>query len=124
MRNSSSLAISSTETHTASVSDFQFGGEFVWHPSPELIAQSNLTRFMHENEVGSFPELMHKSTTDIAWFWESVLRDLGIEFYQPYSRIVDLSAGKPTPRWCVDSQMTRRARQIGLRHPGVRRLRV
>src|SRR5438046_6366400 len=50
----------------------------------ELIAQSNLTRFMHENEVGSFPELMHKSTTDIAWFWESVLRDLGIEFYQPY----------------------------------------
>ena len=105
MRNSSSLAISSTETHTASVSDFQFGGEFVWHPSPELIAQSNLTRFMHENEVGSFPELMHKSTTDIAWFWESVLRDLGIEFYQPYSRIVDLSAGKATPRWCVDSQM-------------------
>jgi len=87
------------------VSDFQFGGDFVWHPSPELTAQSNLTRFMRKNGVSSFPELMHRSTTEIAWFWQSVLRDLGIEFYEPYSRIVDLSAGKATPRWCVDGQM-------------------
>ena len=87
------------------MSDFQFGGDFVWHPSPELTAQSNLTRFMRKNGVSSFPELMHRSTTEIAWFWQSVLRDLGIEFYEPYSRIVDLSAGKATPRWCVDGQM-------------------
>jgi len=97
--------MSSTETHTASVSDFQFGGEFVWHPSPELIAQSNLTRFMRENSVSSLPELMLKSKSDIAWFWQSVLRDLRIEFYKPYSRIVDLSAGKAMPRWCIDGQM-------------------
>jgi len=97
--------MSSSETHTAPVSDFQFGGDFVWHPSPELTAQSNLTRFMRKNGVSSFPELMHRSTTEIAWFWQSVLRDLGIEFYEPYSRIVDLSAGKATPRWCVDGQM-------------------
>ena len=58
--------MSSSETHTAPVSDFQFGGDFVWHPSPELTAQSNLTRFMRKNGVSSFPELMHRSTTEIA----------------------------------------------------------
>ena len=45
------------------------------------------------------------STTDIAWFWDSVLRDLDIQFYKPYSRIVDLSEGKPWAKWCVDGEM-------------------
>jgi hypothetical protein len=36
-------------TQTARMSQFQFGGEFVWHPTPELIAQSNLQSF-HRTE--------------------------------------------------------------------------
>ncbi|PYK09514.1 MAG: AMP-dependent synthetase [Verrucomicrobia bacterium] len=48
---------------------------------------------------------MRRSTTDIAWFWETVLRDLDIQFYKPYSRVVDLSEGKPWARWCVGGEM-------------------
>src|SRR5436309_2330622 len=48
---------------------------------------------------------MRKSTTDIAWFWDTVLRDLDIQFYKTYSRIVDLSDGKPWPKWCVGGEM-------------------
>ena len=48
---------------------------------------------------------MRRSTTDIAWFWDTVLCDLEIEFHKPYSRVVDLSEGKPWARWCVDGQM-------------------
>src|SRR5881396_3350668 len=48
---------------------------------------------------------MRKSTTDIAWFWDTVLGDLDIQFYKPYSRVVDLSEGKPWARWCVDGEM-------------------
>jgi acetyl-CoA synthetase len=87
------------------VSEFQFGGEFVWHPSPELIAQSNLQQFIDKHQLGSYEQLMRKSTTDIAWFWDTVLRDLDIQFYKTYSRIVDLSDGKPWPKWCVGGQM-------------------
>src|SRR5215217_3399341 len=91
--------------HNLCVSEFQFGGEFVWHPSPELIAQSNLQRFIDKNHLGSYDELMRRSTADIAWFWDTMLRELGIEFYKPYSRVVDLSGGKPWPKWCVDGEM-------------------
>ena len=91
--------------HTSHVREFQFGGEFVWRPTPELIAQSNLQRFINKHALGSYDELMRRSTTDIAWFWDTVLRDLEIEFYKPYSRVVDLSEGKPWARWCVDGQM-------------------
>jgi acetyl-CoA synthetase len=87
------------------VSEFQFGGKFVWHPTPELIAQSNLQRFVNKHGLGSYDELMRKSTTDIAWFWGTVLRDLDIQFYKPYSRVVDLREGKPWARWCVDGEM-------------------
>src|SRR6267378_1748100 len=87
------------------VSEFQFGGEFVWWPSPELIAKSNLQQFIEKHRLGSYDELMRRSTTDIAWFWDSVLRDLDIQFYKPYSRVVDLSDGKPWAKWCVDGEM-------------------
>jgi len=87
------------------VGEFQFGGEFVWHPTPELIAQSNLQRFIEKHALGSYGKLMRRSTTDIAWFWDTVLRDLDIQFYKPYSRVVDLSEGKPWARWCVDGEM-------------------
>ena len=48
---------------------------------------------------------MRRSTTDIAWFWDTVLCDLEIGFYKPYSRVVDLSEGKPWARWCIDGEM-------------------
>ncbi|PYK37630.1 MAG: AMP-dependent synthetase [Verrucomicrobia bacterium] len=72
---------------------------------PDLIAQSNLQRFIERHALGSYDELMRRSTTDIAWFWDTVLRDLGIQFYKPYSRVVDLVGGKPWAHWCVDGQM-------------------
>jgi acetyl-CoA synthetase len=87
------------------VSEFQFGGEFVWHPTPELVAQSNLQRFISKRELGSYDELMRRSTTDIEWFWEAVLSDLDIQFYKPYSRVVDLNQGKAWARWCVGGEM-------------------
>ena len=87
------------------MSEFQFGGKFVWHPTPELIAQSNLQRFVNKHGLGSYDELMQRSTTDIAWFWDAVLRDLDIQFYKPYSSVLDLSEGKPWARWCVDGEM-------------------
>jgi len=87
------------------VGEFQFGGQFVWHPTAELIAQSNLQRFIEKHALGSYGELMRRSTTEIAWFWDTVLRDLGIQFYKPYSRVVDLSEGKAWAKWCVDGEM-------------------
>ena len=87
------------------MSEFQFGGEFVWHPPPDLVAQSNLHRFIEKNGLSSFDGLMRKSTTDIAWFWDTVLSDLDIQFSKPYSQIVDLSGGKPWPKWCVGGEM-------------------
>ena len=84
---------------------FDFGGDILWRPTPELIAQSNLQRFMLAHGVQSLDELHRRSTTDLDWFWNAVLRDLDIQFRRPYSRLLDLSRGIPWPQWCVDGVM-------------------
>ena len=62
---------------------FDFGGEIVWRPTPELIAQSRLKQFMDQNGLATFDELLRYSTTDLEWFWEAVLKFLEIRFYKP-----------------------------------------
>src|SRR5437660_9660433 len=99
------VALQFKTPQTERVSEFQFGGDFVWHPPAELIAQSNLQRFIDKNQLGTYDMLMQRSITDIAWFWNTVLRDLDIQLSRPYSQIVDLSEGKPLPKWCVGGEM-------------------
>ncbi|HRJ76684.1 MAG TPA: AMP-binding protein, partial [Anaerolineales bacterium] len=48
---------------------------------------------------------MKKSTSDVAWFTDAVLKFLDIQFYEPYSKVVDLSEGIQFPKWCVDAKM-------------------
>ncbi|MBE2193649.1 MAG: AMP-binding protein, partial [Anaerolinea sp.] len=60
---------------------------------------------MRQHGIRDFAELMYRSTTDIAWFSEAVLRYLDIRFYLPYTQVVDLSDGIQFPRWCVDGKM-------------------
>ena len=81
------------------------GGEIVWRPSTEITAKSNLQRFMYQHGLQSLGELQERSTTDIAWFWGAVLKELDIRFRQPYSQMVDLSRGAAWPQWCVGGVM-------------------
>src|SRR2546425_902822 len=87
------------------VNTFDFGGEIVWRPTPELIAQSNLTRFMAAHRLRSLDALQQRSTSDLAWFWDAVLRDLDVRFRRSSSRVVDLSRGIQWPQWCVGGVM-------------------
>ena len=48
---------------------------------------------MRKHGLRDYDELMARSTTDLDWFWRAVLDDLGIEFYEPYSRVLDTSRG-------------------------------
>jgi acetyl-CoA synthetase len=85
--------------------DFDFGGEFVWQPTPEYVEPSHLRRFMRVNGLASFGELMARSTSDIAWFTDALLKYLDIRFSRPYTQVVDLSRGPAWPRWCVGGEL-------------------
>jgi len=87
------------------MSEFQFGGEIVWRPSAEIVAESRLKEFMDRHGIGALEELQRRSTEDIEWFWSAVLEELGVEFYLPYERILDASRGIAWPRCCCAGKL-------------------
>ena len=84
---------------------FESSSEIVWRPSADIVARSRLKAFMDCHGIGSLAQLQIRSTADIEWFWEAIFRELDIEFYQPYERVVDLSRGIAWPRWCVGAKL-------------------
>ncbi len=84
---------------------FNFGGDIVWRPTPDYVNRSHLQRFMRQHNLPDFAALMRRSTEDVAWFTDAVLKYLQIEFQRPYSSVVDLSKGRAWPKWCVGGQL-------------------
>jgi acetyl-CoA synthetase len=52
-----------------------------------------------------YGDLLRRSIADPEWFWPAVLDDLGIEFYERYTTMLDLSRGPAWPRWCVGGRL-------------------
>jgi acetyl-CoA synthetase len=85
--------------------DFDFGGAIAWRPTPEYRDRSRLAAFLARHHLADLDDLLRRSADDPAWFWRAVLDDLGIEFYEPYREVLDLSRGIAWPRWCVGGRL-------------------
>jgi len=85
--------------------EFEFGGEIAWRPSRDYVEHSRLVAFIRKYGLRDYAHLMERSTTDLDWFWRSVLDDMGIEFYEPYQAVIDTTAGIAHTRWCVGGRM-------------------
>ncbi len=80
------------------------GTEIVWRPSREYVRRSRLWRFMRRYKIATFQELLQRSTEDPEWFWDAVVRDLELQWYRPYSKVLDASRGIPWTRWFIDGR--------------------
>jgi acetyl-CoA synthetase len=74
-------------------------GEIVWRPTADLMAEANVTRLMRRHGIAHVRDLRTRSVTDPDWFWDAVVRDLGIAFHTPYHTVRDTSAGIPWTTW-------------------------
>jgi acetyl-CoA synthetase len=101
--------------------------ESAWQPTPEYVERANVTRFMQMHGMETINDLRRRSVEDVEWYWDAVVRDLGLEFSTPYTRVLDDSRGAPWATWftggrvnlvwnCVDRWAERddRADQVAL----------
>jgi acetyl-CoA synthetase len=70
-----------------------------WTPSPEVIERARVTAFMREQGIDEWHQLHARAQDDIGWFWDAVVKHLGIEFFTPYERVFDDSDGPMWTRW-------------------------
>ncbi|CAN5604514.1 AMP-binding protein [soil metagenome] len=71
----------------------------MWEPTPEYIEDANVTRLMRRHGIGDYAELVSRSQRDIEWFWDAVVDDLGIDFFQRPAKVLDASQGPAWPKW-------------------------
>ena len=73
--------------------------EIVWRPTPEVIERARITRLMRSLGVTTLAELQRRSVEDPEWYWTGVVKDLGLRWLTPYTRVLDDSRGAAWPRW-------------------------
>jgi acetyl-CoA synthetase len=70
-------------------------------PTEPHLSGSNIARFMKRHGISDYKELVRRANSDIAWYWEAVSNDLGLEWHRKYDRVFDSSAGFPWTKWFV-----------------------
>ncbi len=78
---------------------------YAWEPTPERIAAANVTRLMKAAGAETIDELRRKSVADIDWFWDLVVRDLGLPFDEPYTAVRDSSRAIEWTTWFVGGRL-------------------
>lgn len=79
--------------------------DFVWQPSPDLTRDANISRFMRKCGIDDPESLLERSIAEQEWFWDAVVKDLGIEFARPYRTVRDTSRGAPWTDWYVGGRL-------------------
>ena len=61
--------------------------------------------FMRRHGIADLATLLDRSVAEPDWFWPAVFDDLGIEFYEPYTHVLDVPRGPAWAQWCVGARL-------------------
>jgi acetyl-CoA synthetase len=78
--------------------------DIAWRPTPFYVQRSRLQRFMQTFGASSFDELLSMAAASPERFWQEAVRDIDIQFYTPYTRVMDTSRGWEWTTWFSDAQ--------------------
>lgn len=79
--------------------------ETVYNPSRETVDNANITEFMKTYGFDTYDDLKRYSRRNLDWFWDTVVKELNIEFTEPYSAVRDSTEGPEFTEWYVDGEL-------------------
>ncbi|PIR24914.1 MAG: AMP-dependent synthetase [Deltaproteobacteria bacterium CG_4_10_14_0_2_um_filter_43_8] len=98
----------------------------IWKPTQSLVDEANVTRLMKKANVSSYEALQAWSVEDLPRFWNAVMEDLQIKWYQQYKNVLNTSEGIEWSKWfeggktnlvlnCIDQHLPVHADEIAIR---------
>ncbi|HLI51416.1 MAG TPA: AMP-binding protein [Thermomicrobiaceae bacterium] len=102
--NDGSASNETDEIGATAASGLGFGDEIAWRPPAEALERSRLLRFMRDHGIPSYDDLLARAVAEPEWYWDGVVEHLGLEWFEPYTRVLDLRDGPAWPRWFVDGR--------------------
>src|SRR5206468_2564133 len=77
----------------------------IWEPSREFIERTNIWRFMQRLGFRDCESFLRFSREDPERFWDAVVRDMGIEWFEPYRQVLDSSRGPEWSQWFIGGKL-------------------
>ncbi|HBY64110.1 MAG TPA: AMP-dependent synthetase, partial [Solibacterales bacterium] len=73
--------------------------DYVWAPTRKFAEQTNVWRFMQKLGFDEREVFLMWSREEPELFWDAMLKECGVEWYQPYRSVVRLDRGPEWAEW-------------------------
>jgi acetyl-CoA synthetase len=77
----------------------------IWEPSPEFIRQTNVWRFMERLGFRDRDAFLQFSREQPERFWHETMREIDVEWFEPYQQVLDSSRGPEWTQWFVGGKL-------------------
>src|SRR5215831_7788160 len=77
----------------------------IWQPSREFIENTNVWRFMARLGYADPVAFRRFSAENPERFWDEMMREMGVEWFEPYRQVLDSSRGPEWTRWFLGGRI-------------------
>ena len=78
--------------------------EIAWRPSPEMVAEANLTKLIAHCGRADYDDLLRWSIEEPEAFYRALLAHIDYRFTKPFTQAIDTSQGIERTRWCIGAE--------------------
>ncbi len=78
---------------------------WIWQPTPASVEKTNVCRFMTRLGFTSIEEFLLFSQGDPERFWDEMVKEVGIDWFEPYQKVLDVSQGVEWARWFLGGKL-------------------
>src|SRR5690242_20884906 len=77
----------------------------IWHPGADFVERTNIYRFMHSLGFSSRERFLQFSHEQPELFWDQMVKEVGIERFVPYKKVMDVSRGVEWSQWFSEGRL-------------------
>ncbi|MBP1358035.1 MAG: AMP-binding protein, partial [Sulfolobus sp.] len=76
-----------------------------WEPTKEWIENSNVYKYMIDKGFEKLEDFISFTYENPETFWDDFVKLIDLNFDKPYTRVLDLSQGKPWAKWFIGGEL-------------------
>src|SRR5262252_3186472 len=77
----------------------------IWEPSREWIEHTNVWRMMERLNIQSREDFLHFSSEQPERFWDEMMHEMRVEWFEPYRQVMDATRGPEWAQWFVGGRI-------------------
>ena len=77
----------------------------IWQPSRDFIEKTNVWRFMRRLGLADRQAFLRFSREQPERFWDEMMREMGVEWFQPYEQVLNASRGPEWSQWFLGGRL-------------------